>query len=118
MKKRIVILGGGESGTGAAILAQAKGFDTFVSDFSVIPAKYKEMLNAHQIPWEEGKHTEELVLNADEIIKSPGINVQQLLTHISAVSGCDAASPTKPAISSTIPSPCVAIAMESDSDNA
>jgi UDP-N-acetylmuramoylalanine--D-glutamate ligase len=73
MKKRIVILGGGESGTGAAILAQAKGFDTFVSDFSVIPAKYKEMLNAHQIPWEEGKHTEELVLNADEIIKSPGI---------------------------------------------
>lgn len=73
MKKRVVILGGGESGTGAAILAQAKGFDTFVSDFSVISAKYKEMLNSRQILWEEGKHTEELILNADEIIKSPGI---------------------------------------------
>lgn len=73
MKKRIVILGGGESGAGAAILAQAKGFDTFVSDFSVIPAKYKAMLDERQIAWEEGKHTEELILNADEIIKSPGI---------------------------------------------
>jgi UDP-N-acetylmuramoylalanine--D-glutamate ligase len=73
MKKRIVILGGGESGAGAAVLAQAKGFDTFVSDFSTIPAKYKEMLDARQIPWEEGQHTEERILNADEVIKSPGI---------------------------------------------
>ena len=73
MKRRVVILGGGESGAGAAVLAQAKGFDTFVSDFSTIPAKYKAMLDAHQIPWEEGKHTEDLILNADEIIKSPGI---------------------------------------------
>ncbi|MDD2435991.1 MAG: UDP-N-acetylmuramoyl-L-alanine--D-glutamate ligase [Massilibacteroides sp.] len=73
MKKRIVILGGGESGTGAAILAQAKGFDTFLSDCSTIPDKYKEMLNSRQIHWEEGRHTEELILNADEIIKSPGI---------------------------------------------
>ncbi len=73
MKKRVVILGGGESGTGAAILAQAKGFETFVSDFSAIPTKYKEMLDSHKIDWEEGKHTEELILNADEIVKSPGI---------------------------------------------
>lgn len=73
MKKRVVILGGGESGTGAAILAQAKGFETFVSDFSAIPTKYKEMLDSHKIEWEEGKHTEELILNADEIVKSPGI---------------------------------------------
>lgn len=73
MKKRVVILGGGESGTGAAILAQVKGFETFVSDFSAIPTKYKEMLDSHKIEWEEGKHTEELILNADEIVKSPGI---------------------------------------------
>lgn len=73
MAKRIVILGGGESGAGAAVLAKVKGFDTFVSDFSAIPAKYKELLDSHQISWEEGKHTEELILNADEIIKSPGI---------------------------------------------
>lgn len=73
MKKRVVILGGGESGTGAAILAQVKGFETFISDFSAIPPKYKEMLDSHKIEWEEGKHTEELILNADEIIKSPGI---------------------------------------------
>lgn len=73
MNKRIVILGGGESGAGAAILAKAKGFDTFVSDFSTIPPKYKEMMNARGIAWEEGGHTGELILNADEIVKSPGI---------------------------------------------
>lgn len=73
MTKRIVILGAGESGTGAAILAQKKGFDTFVSDMSVIKDKYKDMLNERGIRWEEGKHTEELILNADEVIKSPGI---------------------------------------------
>lgn len=73
MKRRIAILGGGESGTGAAILAQAKGFDTFVSDFSAIPAKYKAMLDARQIAWEENGHTEDLILHADEVIKSPGI---------------------------------------------
>lgn len=73
MKRRVVILGGGESGAGAAVLAQAKGFDTFVSDFSAIPVKYKEILDSHQIHWEEGKHTEDLILNADEVIKSPGI---------------------------------------------
>ena len=73
MTKRIVILGAGESGTGAAILAQKKGFDTFVSDMSAIKDKYKDMLNERGIQWEEGKHTEELILNADEVIKSPGI---------------------------------------------
>ncbi len=73
MAKRIVILGAGESGAGAAVLAKKKGFDTFVSDMSSIKDKYKEMLNERNIPWEEGKHTEELILNADEVIKSPGI---------------------------------------------
>lgn len=73
MKKRIVILGGGESGAGAAVLAKLKGFETFLSDFSSIPVKYKELLDSHQIAWEEGGHTEELILNADEVIKSPGI---------------------------------------------
>lgn len=70
---RIVILGAGESGAGAAVLAQRKGFDTFVSDMSLIKDKYKAMLNERGIQWEEGKHTEELILNADEVIKSPGI---------------------------------------------
>ena len=71
--KRIVILGAGESGAGAAVLAQVKGFDTFVSDAGSIKEKYKELLAKYNIPWEEGGHTEKLVLNADEVIKSPGI---------------------------------------------
>ncbi len=71
--KRIVVLGAGESGAGAAVLAQVKGFDVFVSDMSAIKDKYKQMLDDRGICWEEGKHTEELILNADEIIKSPGI---------------------------------------------
>ena len=73
MAKRIVILGAGESGAGAAVLAKKQGFDTFVSDMSAIKDKYKAMLDERGIEWEEGKHTEELILNADEIIKSPGI---------------------------------------------
>ncbi len=73
MSKRIVILGGGESGTGAAILAKKQGLDVFLSDFSMISPKYKEMLDARGIQWEEGKHTDSLILNADEVIKSPGI---------------------------------------------
>lgn len=73
MAKRIVILGAGESGVGAAILALKQGFDTFVSDMSMIKPVYKEMLNERGIQWEEGAHTEELILNADEVIKSPGI---------------------------------------------
>lgn len=71
--KRIVVLGAGESGAGAAVLAKVKGFDTFVSDMSNISEKYKNLLKKYDISWEEGKHTEELILNADEIIKSPGI---------------------------------------------
>ena len=71
--KRIVVLGAAESGVGAAVLAKKKGCDVFVSDMSVIKGKYKELLNSHEIVWEEGHHTEELILNADEIIKSPGI---------------------------------------------
>ena len=73
MAKRIVILGAGESGAGAAVLAKKQGFDTFVSDMSAIKDKYKAMLDERNIPWEEGKHTEKLILNADEVIKSPGI---------------------------------------------
>ena len=71
--KRIVILGGGESGAGAAVLAQKEGFDVFVSDLSAIKAPYKKLLDDHHIEWEEGQHTAEKILNADEIIKSPGI---------------------------------------------
>ncbi|MDR0429158.1 MAG: UDP-N-acetylmuramoyl-L-alanine--D-glutamate ligase [Tannerellaceae bacterium] len=73
MKERIVILGAGESGTGAAILAKAKGFDVFVSDASAIKQKYKDMLDCRGIRWEEGRHTEDEILLAEEVIKSPGI---------------------------------------------
>ena len=71
--KRIVILGAAESGAGAAVLAKRKGFVVFVSDMSKIKDKYKALLNTYDIAWEEGQHTEELILNADEIVKSPGI---------------------------------------------
>jgi UDP-N-acetylmuramoylalanine--D-glutamate ligase len=71
--KRIVVLGAGESGAGAAVLAKVKGFDTFVSDMSEIKSRYKELLNKYEIAWEEGQHTEELIMSADEVIKSPGI---------------------------------------------
>ena len=70
---RIVILGAGESGAGAAVLAKKEGFDVFVSDMSMIKDKYKKMLDDRNIEWEEGQHTEEKILNSDEIIKSPGI---------------------------------------------
>lgn len=72
-KKRIVVLGAGESGAGAAVLASLKGFDTFVSDAGDIAPKYIELLQKYDIPWEQGHHTEEKILNADEVIKSPGI---------------------------------------------
>ena len=73
MEKRIVILGAGESGVGAAMLAQKHGFDVFVSDFGAIAAKYQEKLTALAIPFEAQQHTESLILNATEVIKSPGI---------------------------------------------
>ncbi len=70
---RIVVLGGGESGTGAAILAKTKGFDVFLSDKGTIGEKYTAMLKEWDIPFEQGQHTESLILDADEVIKSPGI---------------------------------------------
>lgn len=70
---RTVILGAAESGVGAAILAQKKGHEVFVSDMGRIKEKYKALLNGRHLPWEEGRHTPELILNADEVIKSPGI---------------------------------------------
>ena len=70
---KIVILGAGESGAGAAVLAKKEGFEVFVSDMSKIKDNYKKLLDDHQIEWEEGHHTEEKILDADEIIKSPGI---------------------------------------------
>ena len=71
--KRIVVLGAAESGVGAAVLAKKQGFDVFVSDMSTIQEKYKTMLDERQVEWEEGQHSEEKILTADEIIKSPGI---------------------------------------------
>ena len=70
---RLVILGGGESGVGTAILGKKKGYDVFVSDFGKIKGNYKEVLIINGIAWEEGKHTEDLIFNADVIMKSPGI---------------------------------------------
>ncbi len=71
--KRLVILGGGESGVGTAILGKKKGYDVFVSDFGKIKNNYKEVLGLNKIEWEEEKHTEDLILNADVVMKSPGI---------------------------------------------
>ncbi|MBN1107202.1 MAG: UDP-N-acetylmuramoyl-L-alanine--D-glutamate ligase [Bacteroidales bacterium] len=73
MKRKIVILGGGESGTGSAVLALKKGFDVFLSDAGTIKDKYRDILVSHKIAWEEGLHTEDTILDADEVIKSPGI---------------------------------------------
>lgn len=70
---RVVILGSGESGVGAAILAQQQGFEVFVSDLGMIQEKYKAELEARNIPYEEGRHSEERILTADEVVKSPGI---------------------------------------------
>ena len=73
MKKKLVILGGGESGVGAALLAKQKGYDVFLTDGSSLKEIYRnELLNAG-IEFEEGKHTDEKILNADEVMKSPGI---------------------------------------------
>ena len=70
---RVVVLGGGESGVGSAVLAKVKGFDVFLSDMGKISDKYVAMLNEWKIPFEQGGHTEDMILNADEVIKSPGI---------------------------------------------
>jgi UDP-N-acetylmuramoylalanine--D-glutamate ligase len=71
--KRLVVLGGGESGVGTAILGKKQGYEVFVSDFGKIKESYKEVLIINQIAWEEEKHTEDLILNADVVMKSPGI---------------------------------------------
>jgi len=70
---RIVVLGGGESGVGSAVLAKVKGHDVFLSDMGKISEDYAAVLDKWEIPFEQGKHSEELILNADEVIKSPGI---------------------------------------------
>ena len=72
-RERIVILGAGESGTGAAILARSKGMDVFVSDAGKIKPFYRDLLDEYQVIYESGGHTERLILNATEVIKSPGI---------------------------------------------
>lgn len=72
-KKTLVVLGGGESGVGAAILAKAKGMDVFVSDYGTIAPHYRQMLDEENIEWEDGKHSMDRILAADEIVKSPGI---------------------------------------------
>lgn len=72
-KKRIIVLGGGESGFGSAVLAKTKGFDVFLSDSGTIPDKYKKALEKWEIPYEEQRHTAEKIFRAEEVIKSPGI---------------------------------------------
>jgi UDP-N-acetylmuramoylalanine--D-glutamate ligase len=90
--KRLVILGGGESGVGTAILGKKKGYDVFVSDFGSIKENYKEVLTINGIKWEDNQHTDSLVLSADLVMKSPGIPektpiVQKLLAKkISVIS--------------------------------
>ena len=73
MKDKIIILGSGESGVGAAILAQKQGMEVFVSDFGKIKQAYKDELTALNISFEEGQHTEEIILSATLVVKSPGI---------------------------------------------
>lgn len=71
--KKMVILGGGESGVGAAILAKDKGMDVFLSDNGTIAPRYIDILNAENIEWEQGGHSVDRILQADEVVKSPGI---------------------------------------------
>lgn len=73
MKQRIVILGAGESGVGAALLAVRQGYDVFVSDLGTIKAEYRQQLDQVMVEWEDGQHSEERILDADIIVKSPGI---------------------------------------------
>ena len=101
---RLVILGGGESGVGTAILGKKKGYDVFVSDFGKIKENYKEVLFLNEIAWEEQMHSEELILNADVVMKSPGIPdkspiVKKLLEKkITVISEIEFAAPYTDAI--------------------
>ena len=72
-KKKLTVLGGGESGVGAAILAKDKGMEVFLSDSGTVPARYAAILDAEGIEWEQGQHTMERILASDEVVKSPGI---------------------------------------------
>ncbi len=85
--KRIVILGGGESGAGSAILAKIKGFDVFLSDKGEIKPEYAAILDKYGIEYEQGQHTEDLILNADEIIKSPGIPEKAMIVAKAIMKG-------------------------------
>ena len=102
--KRLVVLGGGESGIGTAILGKKKGYDVFVSDFGKIKPNYKEVLIINGIAWEEEAHTESLILNADVVMKSPGIPekspiVKKLVTKgIPVISEIEFAAPFTKAI--------------------
>ena len=73
MQKKVVILGGGESGTGAAILAKSKGFDVFLSDKGQLHQKYIDVLTQRNISFEQGQHSENTILECDLVVKSPGI---------------------------------------------
>ena len=101
---RLVILGGGESGVGTAILGKKKGFEVFVSDFGKIKDNYKEVLTNNEIKWEDEQHTEGLILNADVVMKSPGIPdkapiVKKLVEkNISVISEIEFAAPYTDAI--------------------
>ncbi len=92
MKAKVAILGAGESGVGAAILAQKKGFDVFVSDMGTVKQKYKDVLSNFEIDFEEGKHSESRILESELVVKSPGIPdtaplIQQLIAKgISVIS--------------------------------
>ena len=72
-RKKLVVLGGGESGVGAAILGKDKGMDVFLSDMGHITPRYADRLDAEGISWEQGTHTLDRILQADEVVKSPGI---------------------------------------------
>jgi UDP-N-acetylmuramoylalanine--D-glutamate ligase len=92
MNKRLVILGAGESGVGAAMLGKAKGFDVFVSDMGEIQEKYKNILTNENIAFESGNHTEENILNATLVVKSPGIPDKALLIQKILANGIEVIS--------------------------
>lgn len=101
---RLVVLGGGESGVGTAILGKQKGYEVFVSDFGKIKDNYQEVLTSNEIVWEQEQHTEALILNADVVMKSPGIPdkapiVKKLIERgVSVISEIEFAAPFTDAV--------------------